>query len=75
MKVGQGTMMSDQNARNRGSALIVISCLEPTDIDWAARWRQHRVEENILLSLRATLEALRRDRLFARGKTTRTVLM
>ena len=75
VKVGQGTMMSDQNARNRGSALIVISCLEPTDIDWAARWRQHRVEENILLSLRATLEALHRDRLFARGKTTRTVLM
>ena len=69
---GGGTMNS-QDAQSTGSARIVLACLEPTDIDWAMRWRQHRVRENILFSLRATLEALNEDRTLAKGRVRAVV--
>ena len=36
------------------SAWVVLSCVEPGDVDdWAARWRAHRIRTNILESFRA----------------------
>ena len=42
------------------SSSVVLACVEDTDMDWALRWRSHRVRVNLLESLRASLVALHR---------------
>ena len=44
------------------SSSVVLACVEDTDMDWALRWRSHRVRVNLLESLRASLVALHRSK-------------